>query len=216
MTLAGAVFGRLTVLAVGKPPGSYRYTAICRCECGTKEFKTRLDALTAGNTVSCGCYGREMHRTHGQTRSGLHSIWRHMINRCTDPKDRAYPDYGGRGISVCQRWLAFENFVADMLPSRKPSLTLERNNNDGNYEPANCRWATRSEQADNRRMAITLTFSGKTQTIARWAEEIGINYQTLWTRLQVERWSVERALTTAPLSADARMKLARDAQRGRC
>jgi hypothetical protein len=119
--------------------------------------------------------------------------WRNMMKRCFDPDSQSYEDYGKRGIRVCVRWLNYENFYADMGPRPSPSHTLEREDNDGNYEPGNCRWATRKEQARNRRSSVLLTYQDKQQTVAAWAEELGIGYQTLLKRLKNR--PVEEAFT---------------------
>lgn len=118
-----------------------------------------------------------------------------MRNRCRNPKYPMYHRYGGRGIVVCERWNDFANFFADMGPRPSPSHTLERINNDGNYEPGNVRWATTAEQNRNTGQNVLLTFGGKTQTMIDWAIELGMKYSTLQSRIW-KGWTVERALTT--------------------
>jgi len=134
-------------------------------------------------------------QTHGMSSSPEYRAWRTMISRCKNPNASAYKNYGGRGISVCQRWVeSFENFLSDM--GRRPSgLSIDRINNDGNYEPGNCRWATRTEQARNSRMAKPLTFRGETMCFSAWAERTGIHWLTLYKRIK-RGWSVEKALVT--------------------
>lgn len=210
----GRKFGRLTVVAVGKPPNTYRYTAICMCECGSEPITVRVDGLTSGGVVSCGCYHREVSRTHGLSKHPLYQVWRHMRMRCENPDDAAYPNYGGRGITVCKRWQKVENFVADMEAGYAPGLEIDRIDNDGDYKPSNCRWATPSENSDNRRSGHRITFNGKTQSIRRWAKETGISYGTLWERIAIWGWSPEKALTTPPLSGEERMRKARRARWG--
>lgn len=157
----GQVFGRITVLAKA-PSVGYANRWACRCACGT-EWVVYGAALISGRSTSCGCRLREVakerHLSHGESRRGLHSpeykAWRGIKQRCLRPSFRFWKDYGGRGITVCERWrYSFENFLADM--GRKPSAkhSIDRIDVDGNYEPHNCRWATRIEQAQNKRNTI--------------------------------------------------------------
>ena len=119
-----------------------------------------------------------------------------MLQRCENPKNQKYGDYGGRGIKVCRRWLKFENFLADMGEC-PPGLTIERKDNDKGYFPGNCIWASRAQQAKNRRYCRRITFNGKTQLLDAWAEETGIASMTLRGRLNAG-WSVKQALTVPP------------------
>jgi len=184
--LKGAVFGRLTVLEYAGNDKHNNAQWKCRCECGTEKVISGA-SLRTGNTLSCGCYHKEQsskwtskHKTtHGKRKSRTYSIWGNMRTRCTNPNYKQYKDYGGRGISICERWLDFANFLEDMgeAPEGK---TLDRIDNNGNYEPGNCRWATGLEQMSNR--ANTVMFEGKALPI--WAEELGMNYYTLYSRLK--------------------------------
>ena len=119
--------------------------------------------------------------------------WCAMIKRCENPKDHAYRNYGGRGILVCQQWHAFSVFLADMGRRPSSSHSIDRINNDGNYEPSNCRWATKIEQSSNTRQAIKVTFSGVTDTISGWARRLGIKHSAMQKRLS--RLPLDIALT---------------------
>lgn len=181
----GTKFNRLTFLSDAGSSKKHRY-AIFKCECGT-EKKIMIAHVRLGKTVSCGCFNLEKtvarSTTHGATRFGKQSktymIWGAMKARCLDLSNK---DYGGRGIKICDRWLEFENFLADM--GEKPDgLSIDRINNDGNYEPSNCRWATTHEQAHNKRTNVFINHNGKCQTVSQWSEYLGINRFTIYSRI---------------------------------
>ena len=131
---------------------------------------------------------------HGMSYTPEHQAWRDMKHRCTNPNNPKYADYGGRGISYDPRWESFENFIADM-GRRPPKHSLERRDNDGNYRPDNCYWATRTTQLRNTRANRLITWNGKTQCLAAWAEELNLGRNCLHHRLKVG-WPVERMMTT--------------------
>jgi len=151
---------RWTVLGIDGRDSRSRKLLRCRCECGTDKV-VRADHVSSGRSLSCGCLAREvnaiLHFKHGHggrrhviKNSGTYSSWRSMFQRCENPKSISFPNYGGRGITICERWREFANFLADM-GERPIGLSLDRKNNDGNYEPGNCKWSTRREQALNQR-----------------------------------------------------------------
>jgi hypothetical protein len=147
--IVGQRFGRLVVLGKDSRQGHFR----CTCDCGA-ETSVRSDNLRYGRVVSCGCLGQSARLTHGHTagrsKSSTYVVWQNMLDRCRNRANPKWEQYGGRGIAVCDRWLSFENFLTDM-GERPSGLTLDRVDNDGNYEPTNCRWTTVSEQNFNRR-----------------------------------------------------------------
>lgn len=157
----GQVFGRLTVIGFARKDGRGRKYFNVHCECG-KDFTPLDSSVRNGLTKSCGCIGSQkikqqgyLNKTHGHSYIGgkaspTYMSWQAMKQRCLNTKMARYSDYGGRGITVCERWLKFENFLEDM-GERPKGLSLDRIENEGNYEPSNCRWATLSEQRINRR-----------------------------------------------------------------
>jgi hypothetical protein len=153
--MVGRKVGRLVVLRRAGPPGSSPTTRwICQCDCGGTAEVSGAD-LRRGSTRSCGCLRAETmasaHRSHGGSSTPEFQAWMSMHKRCENPRMRNFRHYGARGIRVCERWSSFENFLADVGPRPSPEHSLDRIDNDGNYEPTNCRWATRSQQQKNRR-----------------------------------------------------------------
>lgn len=194
--LAGHRFGRLVVLRLTATPA--RRIWLCRCDCGEQRL-VDTHRLQIGHTTSCGCFKREKAaeslRTHGMRDSREYRIWCNMKERCYTTTRAHYPRYGGRGIQVCERWRgSFENFYADLGPCPSPKHSLEREDNEGHYQPTNCRWATPVEQARNKRDNRLLTFRGHTKCVTEWAEEIGMKVGTLHYRIQ-HGWSADKALT---------------------
>lgn len=197
--MTGLRFGRLIVLSEAGITSNRIIRYLCRCDCGTIKVISG-DSLRRQLTVSCGCFCREkrsllskLQGTHYLTGTPTYASWAQMIQRCYNQNNPKYPHYGGRGISVCDRWVKFENFVADM-GIRPIGKTIHRINNDGNYCPDNCKWAGNIEQARNRTNNRLLTFQGETFTAVEWAERIGLSYVALRMRLH-RGWSTERALS---------------------
>jgi hypothetical protein len=176
----GYKYGRLTVLAKATGNGLWH----CQCECG-QYSDVAGGRMLKRHTMSCGCLRRELMTTHGGSTSAEYRIWISIISRTTNPNHNAYPWYGGRGIKMCPRWLAsFEAFRSDMGIKPSPSHSIDRIDNNGDYEPGNCRWSTKKEQGNNRRDNRLLTFEGRTQTLSQWARELGIKIATINSRIR--------------------------------
>jgi hypothetical protein len=194
--LAGNRFGLLTAIALAQR-GPTKW--LCRCDCGVEKAIVR-GSLMRGATVSCGCASRDLHRRavtkHGHaSREGKFSpeyeSWKHMLSRC-----RLDPRYAGRGIVVCERWREFEAFLTDM-GARPVGTTLDRINNDGNYQPENCRWATHAQQMRNTRRTRWITINGETRCSRDWATAFGISEDTASHRMRMG-WDAEAAFKTPP------------------
>jgi hypothetical protein len=170
----------------------------CVCDCG-EEVDVTSNHLRSGHTQSCGCYQKDKVTKHGCARDKLHSnsyeTWIHMKNRCKNPNNKNYHNYGGRGISVCDEWdRSFEVFLKDM-GERPDGLTLERINNNKDYEPGNCKWITQKEQTRNTRKNRQITFNGEIKTLPVWADELGFKPHVIYSRLFALNWSVADSLT---------------------
>lgn len=197
--LEGEHFGHLTVIKeCGRKNNRIMWE--CACDCGNV---TAVDthSLTTGNTKSCGCRKYGNRKVHGDAggvvRSRLYTIWGGMKNRCKNPSQSRFNRYGGRGIEVCEEWQNFSSFKEWALANGyTDSLTLDRINVDEGYSPENCRWVTDKEQANNTSRNRFLTFAGETKTIAQWADVTGIQSSTLYARLFVLGWPIEKAFNT--------------------
>mgnify|MGYP001595898490 CR=1 FL=1 len=190
-------FGRLTAVRYAGN-GKWR----CKCECGGTAVVLTAN-LTKGNSTSCGCKRRETLTKHGMADTKIYRIWMQMIRRCHRENDPAYANYGGRGIIVCDRWREnFLNFIADM-GARPGGYQIDRTDNDGNYEPGNCRWVTNKVNKNNMRSNRVVEHLGRRQTIAEWADELSMNYRTLNNRIN-RGWSPEKAFSVAVQKRKAR------------
>lgn len=199
--LTGKMFGKLIVMRLLghaiKPDGGRGNTVwLCQCECGS-ETRVWVGNLNKGHTRSCGCLRPEANKTHGMHKSRLYSVWQAMKRRCHSPTDPGYARYGGRGITVCDRWRdSFENFYADMGEPPE-GYSLERKDNNQGYNPDNCKWATDHQQKRNISRNRWITFEDKTQILMDWSRELGIDEVTLYYRL-THGWTIAQAFNRAP------------------
>lgn len=193
--VTGMKFGRLTVAGyVGQPPNDNGSRWLCFCECGGETI-TRSTSLKSGKTISCGCAQLDAAETHGDSNSSEYRTWAAMKSRCYNPAAKYFEHYGGRGIKVCDRWRnSYENFLSDM--GRRPSSrhSLDRINNDGNYELANCRWTIQTIQIRNRSISVTFEWNGRRYSQTELAELSGIPFGTLRSRLS-RGWPLDRAMS---------------------
>lgn len=208
---SGERFGRLTVLkrvyVEQKGHRSHAYW-LCKCDCGNE---TVVDGsnLRRGTTKSCGCYQKEsMDRfcTHRKSNTRLYGIWRTMKTRCYNQSYDSFHRYGGRGITICDEWLNdFQSFYDwAMENGYSDDLTIDRIDNNGNYEPSNCRWATAKEQSNNTRRNVRIEFNGESHTMAEWSKILGIKYITLYKRIVQLHWELERAFAVYRLVEEAK------------
>lgn len=200
-SLVGQRFGRWVVVDRAENAGNGQSRWQCLCDCGNSKTVVR-SVLVDGRSASCGCLKRENNivrsTRHGHATCGVsptYHSWSAMVARCTNPAHRSYESYGGAGITVCNRWLVFLNFLDDM--GEKPAgMSIDRfPDQRGNYEPGNCRWATATAQARNKTTNRMLTFNGETKPLAAWAECLGVKSKTLADRI-ANGWSDDEAIGT--------------------
>ncbi len=185
--LTGKRFGKLLVMSFIERKNHHTYWR-CQCDCG-KTTTARSNDLKSGKRISCGC----AHITHGMTNTPTWKSWQSMKARCYDKNHEYYKYYGGRGITVCDRWReSFENFLEDMR-ERPSGMTLDRIDSNKEYFKENCKWSTTKEQNRNKRSNILLTYNNETKTLAQWAKELNMGYMKLWHRIK-NGWPIERAL----------------------
>lgn len=199
----GARYGNLVVIGESatrrSAGGSVKRYMLCQCDCGN-QLEVRFNNLRSGHTQSCGCYVPPKQSTapgyHGMKDSDEYGIWVGMKRRCYKEYEMGFSNYGGRGITVCDRWRhSFKAFFEDMGPRPSKDHSIDRIDGNGNYEPGNCRWSTRKEQNRNRRDNRNYTFQGKTMCLADWAAEFKMRKGTLFDRL-ARGMTLEEALTT--------------------
>lgn len=200
LNLIGERFGRLVVVArLGTIHGRVYWSA--RCDCGN-ETKSSTNDLRSGDSKSCGCLradtlqaARLKHGESGYVKTPEYRAWLQMKQRCYNPRTRCFDRYGGRGIKVCDRWLeSFVDFLADMGRRPEQCTTIDRIDNDGDYTPRNCAWATNGAQARNRSSNRAIEFRGETLLLVEWVERLGLRYETVRYRLN-RGWAAEDAFT---------------------
>ncbi len=196
--MKGKKFNRLVVIERCGSDKKGQAAWLCLCNCGKKTVVTGV-YLRNGDTKSCGCLIKDTSRAlllkHGMFGTKVYKAWSGMIERCTNPNSKSWHGYGGRGIKVCHRWRnSFSAFLVDM-GDKPEGMTLERKDNDGNYEPDNCKWATRKDQARNTRRNKLVSYNGETLCLSAWAEKTDISSAALWVRIVKLKWPIEKALT---------------------
>lgn len=193
LNLAGQRFGRLTAISKTDKRRNRTVVWLCECDCGnTKEVSSVC--LTNGFIKSCGClrrekgsdHGRKMMTKHGWYGTRVYRVWHGMVCRCDEPSNSQYPNYGGRGIKVCDEWRNNPKAFCEwaMANGYSDNLTIDRIDVDGNYEPNNCRWVTIEKQQGNKRNNVNITYMGKTQCVAAWAREVGLNQMSIYERVR--------------------------------
>jgi len=182
--------------------------ALFNCKCG-KEFEEIITTVKSGGTCGCGYKDRiekliKRNTKHNMAHHPLYNIWLSMIKRCSKKSHVSYKNYGGRGIKVCEKWEDINNFIEDMYPTYKKGLDIDRIDNNGNYEPSNCRWISRKENLNNTRRNRIITYNGESRTVSEWSDYTHLPYQVLSDRLK--RWDIDRVFTT-PLDYSRSHKL---------
>ena len=201
--LTGQRFGRLTVIERFGSCGHGDVNWLCICDCGNEHIASR-GSLLKGKVLSCGCLRREqashihtyIKPKHGGSGTRLYRVWRNMKSRCNCPTASKYNLYGGRGIKVCDEWLSFDGFQNWSLSNGyRDDLTIDRIDGGKNYYPENCRWVTPKVQGNNTSQNHKITYGERTQTLAQWADELGIPYKTVSERIR-RKWDVKKAFET--------------------
>lgn len=197
LDIAGQRFGRLVAVEFHSRKPSMTYW-LCQCDCG-KQKAIALNQLRSGKTRSCGCLAIEEKRKratkHGEVRTPLHNLWRGMHARCKFSGCSSYRLYGGRGVSVCEEWATYEPFRDWAIANGyAQGLSIDRIDPDGDYQPANCRWVSKSEQQRNKRNTFHVEWRGERGCLREFTRKTGKNYSTVYRRIK-NGWSVEDALT---------------------
>lgn len=196
-------YNKLIILSIIKNDYDINKTKVlCKCDCGNEKV-IYLGNVIRGLTKSCGCIRKKNgykqgtnKKTHGQSKTKLYRVYKNVINRCYNKNHDHYKHYGGRNIKMCDEWLndfmsfynwAYDNGYTDML-------TIDRIDNNGNYEPNNCRWVDMSVQSNNKRNTVYLTYNNKTQSMKQWANELGLNYEHFRYRIRNKSMSIDEAI----------------------
>lgn len=200
--LTGQRFGKLIVIERAEnyvqPNGQKKTQWHCKCDCGNEIITVGYN-LTRGVCTSCGCVRIErlvqMNKTHGKSNHILFSKWEHMKDRCYNPKDKRYKNYGGRGIKICDEWLnSFESFYEWSLENGyQDGLSIDRIDVNGNYEPNNCRWTTWDVQCNNRTNNVYIEYNGEIKTLKQWCDILNIDYKKAHNRIHKLKWDAKRA-----------------------
>jgi hypothetical protein len=193
----GQTFGRLLVLATPPYGKGERQLWECMCQCGNYVTVVAKNARK-GHTKSCGCLRRDANTTHGGSGLPEYAVWEAMIGRCFNANHPQFNDYGGRGITVCEQWRNFATFYQDMGARPTSNHSIDRINNEGNYEPTNCRWTTVDKQSRNKRNNHFLTLNGVTMCLSDWAQRGNISPGLLSYRIRIQKMSLTQALSTPP------------------
>lgn len=209
--LTGRTFGRLTVVSRAENSKGGKARWLCRCQCGN-ECIVYSCSLKSGNTKSCGCFRKEENHkramTHGMSKSKLFTIWWAMICRCENENNKSYPNYGGRGICVCDEWHDSSAFFEWALNNGySDGLSIERIDVDEGYSPDNCKWITREKQAHNKRNNFMVDFEGEQKRLVQLCEEYGIDYSTVYQRVRKLGWDTKKALTTPARKIEKRKQV---------
>lgn len=194
--MVGTRFGRLIVTSFSHRKETVGFFWNCLCDCGNTSVLS-TSVLRSGSTQSCGCYRKDKITKHNMHKTRIYSKWRSMLSRCRNPRNINYKNYGGRGITVSDSWLDFENFYGDMGDPPTDKHQIDRINNEGNYEASNCRWVTNKENARNKRTNRLITLGGKTQCVSAWAEDLNIKVSTINHRLGND-WPGDVAISRPP------------------
>lgn len=193
--LTNAAFGRLVVISRMCNDRFGRAQWLCSCECGLTVV-VQSNNLKSGNTRSCGC----LNIRHGYCKTlkppRVYNIWQCMVQRCINPNNPRYKDYGGRGIQVCEKWRKFQNFLDDVGDPPTKTHSIDRINNNKGYCKSNCQWATSKQQSRNTSRNLSIFFDNRRQCLHDWAKELNIHPSTLRNRIYKLGWSIKKALTT--------------------